>query len=154
MSNNCSIKINFVLPLTTFYGSGAQRSNVNKCVCDVVEIPQSRKPISSTKPLCFSLPGIQLVKKNSSKKYLYSAYFPDISLIHPFANFFIFFPVSSNGINLFLPGSHDSFQEIIWHVNSNTVAKYCYFFYCFCCCLLSLKKYNILQGQIVPIHPF
>ena len=52
MSKNYAIIIQFVLLVTTFYWSVAQRSDVylRDIVCDVVEIPQSRMATTMSKP--------------------------------------------------------------------------------------------------------
>ena len=83
-----------------------------------------KKPISSMKPLWFSLSGIEL--------------------FHIFSSFFHFRwmkPISSSKPSQF-PGSNE-------HVNSNVTVKYWYSAQ-FCCCFISLENYNFLQEKILP----
>ena len=87
-----------------------------------------KKPISSMKPLWFSLSGIELVNKNTTEKYLYSApsyccftYSSIFKLFHNFSSFFCFRwkkPISSSKPSQF-PDSNE-------HVNSNATVKYWY----------------------------
>ena len=73
--------------------------------------------------------------------------FTVVSPIHPFSNFFIFFPfqveepISSSKPSQF-PGSNE-------HVNSNETIKYWYSAQ-LCCCFISLENYNFLQEKILP----
>ena len=87
----------------------------------------------NSETLQFSLSGIELVNKNTTEKYLYSAHFyccftysSIFKLFHIFSSFFRFsmfrwkkpihiFPVSfvSGGRNLFPPASHHSFLAVM-----------------------------------------
>ena len=111
-----------------------------------------KKPISSMKPLWFSLSGIELVNKNTTEKYSYSA--PSyccftyssifFKLFHNFFSFFCFRwkkPISSSKPSQFR-GSNE-------HVNSNATVKYWYSAQ-LCCCFISLENYNVLQKKILP----
>ena len=110
-----------------------------------------KKPISSMKPLWFSLSGIELENKNTTEKYLYSAhsyccftYSSIFKLFHIFSSFFRFRwkkPISSSKPSQF-PGSNE-------HVNSNATVKYWYSAQ-LCCCFISLENYNFLQEKILP----
>ena len=110
-----------------------------------------KKPISSIKPLWFSLSGIELVNKNATEKYLYSAHFyccftysSIFKLFHIFSSFFRFRwkkPISSSKPSPF-PGNNE-------HVNSNATVKYWYSAQ-LCCCFISLENYNFLQEKILP----
>ena len=103
------------------------------------------------KPLWFSLSGIELVNKNTSEKYLYSAHFyccftysSIVKLFHIFSSFFRFRwkkPISSSKPSQF-PGSNE-------HVNSNATVQYWYSAQ-LCCCFISLENYNFLQEKILP----
>ena len=116
-----------------------------------------KKPIFSMKPLWFSLSGIELVNKNTTEKYLYSAhsyccftYSSIFKLFHIFSSFFRFRwkkPIASSKPSQF-PGSNE-------HVNSNATVKYWYSAQ-LCCCFISLENYNFLQEKILHlpgIHP-
>ena len=105
------------------------------------------------KPLWFSLSGIELVNKNTTEKYLYSAHFyccftysSIFKPFHIFSNFFRFRwkkPISSSKPSQF-PGGNE-------HVNSNATVKY----WCsaqLCCCFIGLENYNFLQEKILPIR--
>ena len=103
------------------------------------------------KPLWFSLSGIELVNKNTTEKYLYSAhsyccftYSSIFKLFHIFSSFFRFRwkkPISSSKPSQF-PGSNE-------HVNSNATVKYWYSAQ-LCCCFISLENYSFLQEKILP----
>ena len=108
-----------------------------------------KKPISSMKQLWFPLSGIELVNKNTTEKYLYSAHFyccfnysSIFKLFHIFSSFFHFRwkkPNSSSKPSQF-PGSNE-------HVNSNATVKYWYSAQF--CCFISLENYNFLQEKIL-----
>ena len=110
-----------------------------------------KKPIYSMKPLWFSLSGIELVNKNTTEEYLYSAHFyccftfsSIFKLFHIFSSFFHFRrkkPISSSKPSQF-PGSNE-------YVNSNETVKYWYSAQ-LCCCFISLENYNFLQEKILP----
>ena len=110
-----------------------------------------KKPISSMKPLWFSLSGIELVNKNTTEKYLYSAnsyccftYSSIFKLFHIFSSFFCFRwnkPISSSK-----PSPFSGNNEL---VNSNATVKYWYSVQ-LCCCFISLENYNFLQEKILP----
>ena len=106
-----------------------------------------KKPISSMKPLWFSLSGIELVNKNTTDKCLYSAHFP----IHPFSNCFIFFSsfFHSSGRKLISSRKPWQFPGSNEHVNSNTTIKHWYSAR-FCGWLSNLENYNFLQEKILP----
>ena len=110
-----------------------------------------KKPISSMKPLWFSLSGIELVNKNTTEKYSYFAHFyccftysSIFKLFHIFSSFFHFRwkkPISSSKPSQF-PGSNE-------HENSNATVKYWYSAQ-LCCCFIGLENYNFLQEKILP----
>ena len=54
-----------------------------------------KKPISSIKPLWFSVSGIKLANRNTTENIYILPIFTVVLPIHPFSNFFIFFPVYS-----------------------------------------------------------
>ena len=108
------------------------------------------------KPLWFSLSGIELVNKNTTEKYLYSAHFyccftysSIFKLFHIFSSFFRFRwkkpihifssffrftwkkPISSSKPSQF-PGSNE-------HVNSNATVKYWYSAQLCCCFIRELQ---------------
>ena len=104
------------------------------------------KLISFMKPLWSSIPGFELVNKNTTEKYLCSAHFyccfTIFKLFHIFSSFFRFSwkkPISSSKPSQF-SGSNE-------HVNSNATVKYWYSAQ-FCCCFISLENYN-LQEKIL-----
>ena len=106
-------------------------------------------------PLWFSLSGIELVNKNTTEKYWYSAHFyccftysSIFKLFHIFSSFFRFKwkkPISPSKPSPF-PGNNE-------HVSSNATVKYWYSAQ-LCCCFISLENYNFLQEKILPTHPF
>ena len=97
----------------------------------------------------------ELVNKNITEKYLYSAHFYScftysfiFKVFHIFSSFFRFRwkkPISSRK-----PSQFSSSNE---HVNSNTIVKYWYLAH-FCCCFINLENYNFLQGKLLHIYPF
>ena len=103
-------------------------------------------PISSMKPLWFSLSGIELANKNTTEKYLYSAYFywyfSYSSIFKLFKKNVQFLPLIFSRKPWHFPAGSNE------HVNSNTTVKYWYAAP-FCCCF-----FNFLQGKILPIHPY
>ena len=107
-----------------------------------------KKPISSMKPLWFSLSGIE--QKYNWRIFIFCPFFLLFHLFIHFQTFSYFFPflpfqveepISSSKPSQF-PGSNG-------HVNSNETVKYWYSAQ-LCCCFISLENYNFLQEKILP----
>ena len=107
-----------------------------------------KKPISSMKPLWFSLSGIE--QKYNWRIFIFCPFLLLFHLFIHFQTFSYFFqflpfqveePISSSKPSQF-PGSNG-------HVNSNETVKYWYSAQ-LCCCFISLENYNFLQEKILP----
>ena len=107
-----------------------------------------KKPISSMKPLWFSLSGIE--QKYNWRIFIFCPFLLLFHLFIHFQTFSYFFqflpfqveePISSSKPSQF-PGSNE-------HVNSNETVKYWYSAQ-LCCCFISLENYNFLQEKILP----